>query len=198
MGKLGFKQRNYSRFLVVIALGIAATATTARAELTAASGTAYDSLCLQRGVPLPPNFGGSIPSTYVGANNGWTYNGQLALADGNGVSEEQSFNGFNTVDIFYSVSTSPSGICMAAPRNNNGGPGTDFFGVICQGTNGKVCFWDQAPSCTTSGTPAPCFGWSIGHMPGVVIPPTKVVIASSTQSTPDFIGGALLPTGPQG
>jgi hypothetical protein len=95
----------------------------------------------------------------------------------------------NRFSIYFSVSSSPEGLCVAAPRE--GGKGTDFFGVICQGINGKTCFWDQAADCAN----LPCFQWNSG---GLVVPASPLIISSTTQASTDWIGGLALAGGGNG
>jgi hypothetical protein len=133
-----------------MALVALAGASGARAELTDTSGAAYAALCERRGVPLPPAFGGAADPSCVSAGCAtglWHESGRLAKADGARNGEAQSFNSPDSSDIFYYVSRSKRnpGLCVANARRKNGF--TDFFGVICQGTNGRVCFWDQGASC---------------------------------------------------
>jgi hypothetical protein len=150
------------------ALALTAAAHTARADVTNLSGalvgsTNYTKECFNKGVPLPPVFGKKY--------NVWTYSGKLVNPDGNGGSESQSFISSQPTDIYFYVSdgtgpgvsgdvigqmgmtgmTQKQGVCMAAIRK---APGTqtcggtpnqlyaDFFGVICQGTNGASCMWN--------------------------------------------------------
>jgi hypothetical protein len=177
----------------------------ARAELTAASGSDYAALCENRGVPLPPDFGGAPDPRCAGAacaTGQWHRSGQLSRADGNASrapsGEAQSFNSPDLSEIFYYVSTSERapGLCVANARRKNGT--TDFFGVICQGTNGKVCFWDQGGSCKSS---PGCFPFT-DHL---VLPLRRgaVTIASAVPgraptSGPHWVGGAGLPSGAAG
>jgi hypothetical protein len=147
----------------------------ARAELTNKGGAAYAAQCQSEGVPLPPRWGSSS----------WIYNGALA--------PNQSFN--DPADfslIYYYVSTTyPQGICLANPRpfydESNGAAGnlTNLFGVICQGSNGKVCFWD---------TPGQ-IGWDSRN--GQTIYSQTGVITSTDPAQipkpPLWVGGADIP-----
>jgi hypothetical protein len=155
-------------------VGTILTGGTARAELTNLTGAAYASLCQSRGVPLPPPWGSSK----------WKYNGRFAM----------SFNiNDNWSYIYYWLdqsSTSP-GMCVANPR-----PGIDFtmtpwgtenstsvFGVICQGTNGKACFWD-----ITADMP-----WNPSNGQTIYSPtPTGPIVPDSSGKTPLWVGGAAL------
>jgi hypothetical protein len=127
----------------------------------------------------------------------WHRSGQLSKADGNASAapsgEAQSFNSSDLSELFYYVSTSrrAPGLCVANARRRSGY--TDFFGVICQGTNGKVCFWDQGRSCKD--LPG-CFPFT-DHL---VLPLSggAVTIASATAGRaptagPRWVGGAGLP-----
>jgi hypothetical protein len=151
------------------------TATNASAELTEKQGSGYATLCKSRGVPLPPPFGGSP--------NKWTKSGQLA---GDPIANEdipnQSFNDGHPVDIYYYQQTSsPQGLCMAAakPDSSHNSIGTIFFGIICQGTNGKVCFWDQAAD----------FSWN--PTTNSLNVPTSAVTVTSTVTTDIPVSPAL-------
>jgi hypothetical protein len=170
--------RNVQKRLIGFSLAVVAwslvTATTASAELTDQAGAGYASICDQRSVPLPPPFGGSTMK--------WIKSGQLK---GNPNGEPQSFNANAPVDIYYyQQTTAPTGLCMAAAKASSpvGAIDTDFFGVICQGTNGKTCFWDQASSFTWNPTTN-----------SLVLPTTPIVITSKTASQipnpPAWLGG---------
>ncbi|HEX4405096.1 MAG TPA: hypothetical protein VH560_09730 [Polyangia bacterium] len=177
----------------------------ARAELTESAGSDYAALCEKRGVPSPPVFGGAPDPRCAGAGcvtGQWHRSGQLSQADGNASrvpdGEAQSFNSPDLSEIFYYVSTAEHapGLCVANARRKNGA--TDFFGVICQGTNGKVCFWDQGDSC--KGPPG-CFPFT-DHL---VLPLRGgAVTIASTQpgraqtSGPRWVGGAGLRNGVSG
>jgi hypothetical protein len=105
--------------------------------------------------------------------------------------EAQSFNSPDLSELFFSVSTSARapGLCVANARRRQGH--TDFFGVICQGTNGKVCYWDQSGACKEG---PGCFPFG-DHL---VLPFAggAVTIASSAgrapASGPRWVGGAGL------
>jgi hypothetical protein len=169
------------RQVAALVLGVAAVglAPAARAELTVKSGAEYAALCSGRGVPLPPAFGGGT--------NAWTYFSTVPVGE--------SFNNGSPVDIYYwKQTTGNTGLCVAATRpvdNGTQSTTTDFFGVICQSTSGRVCFWDQA-----SGTP---FTWNraTGHLtvpnPAIVITSTNA--AQIPTSGPRWVGGQDLTTG---
>jgi hypothetical protein len=189
-----------TRFAFVAVLALLALGSVARAELTDATGSDYAALCETRGVPLPPDFGGPPDRRCAGAGcatGSWHRSGQLARSDGNARraphGEAQSFNSGDLSELFYYVSTSARtpGLCVANARRKAGY--TDFFGVICQGTNGKVCFWDQAGPCKN--LPG-CFPFT-DHLV-LPLPRGAVTIASPTPgrtptSGPRWVGGAGLP-----
>jgi hypothetical protein len=181
-------------------LSLLAARGAAHAELTDAAGSDYAAICDRRGVPLPPDFGGPPDLGCAGAGcvtGLWHRSGQLAKADGNAGrapgGEAQSFNSSDLSELFFYVSTSARapGLCIANARRKNGY--TDFFGVICQGTNGKVCFWDQGGSCKN--LPG-CFQFT-DHLV-LPLPRGAVAIASpipvrAPVSGPRWVGGAGLP-----
>jgi hypothetical protein len=127
-------------FVVWVTLSFAA-ASTARATPTLNAGETYDNQCFLAGVPMPPNW----------ATTSWQYNGTLPVG--------QSFeNPTNAHYIFYFQSSgtsppfdgetgpNPPGLCVAFPQlfgtsTNNSPQALDSLFVLCQGTNGKACFW---------------------------------------------------------
>jgi hypothetical protein len=129
------KRRQVVLTLVTIAL-LLATPTSAWATPTIEGGVNYDLQCFAAGVPMPPDF---LPK--VGTNY-WNYNGTITSA--------QSFTGSlsGTRYIYYYISpggqapfdgqggTQPPGLCMA---NSDGG--SNEINILCQGSNGKTCFW---------------------------------------------------------
>jgi hypothetical protein len=151
-------------------------------------------------VPLPPDFGGAPdPScARAGCATGlWRESGQLSKADGNAArlqnGEPQSFNAPDSSDIFYYVdeSSRTPGLCVANARRRNGY--TDFFGVICQGTNGKVCFWDQAGVCKN--LPG-CFRYTdrlVVPFPQGAVTITSIAPGAIPAQGPRWVGGAGLP-----
>jgi hypothetical protein len=177
----------------------------ARAELTESSSSDYAALCEKRGVPLPPDFGGAPDPRCAGAGcvtGQWRRSGQLSRADGNASvardGEAQSFNSPDLSELFYYVSRSERapGICVANARRKNGT--TDFFGVICQGTNGKVCFWDQGGSCKK---PPGCFPFTdhlVLPLRGGAVTIASAIPGRAPTSGPRWVGGAGLPSGVAG
>ena len=166
-----------SSAVAIASLAALLAAKTARAELTNNSGADYAVQCQSEGVPLPPNWGSSA----------WIYNGAL--------SPNQSFN--DSADwslIYYYVSTSfPQGICLANPRppyepgGGTEGNHTNLFGVICQGSNGKVCFWDA---------PGP-IGWDPRNG-STIYSQTGVITSTSASGIPTpplWLGGAAIDGG---
>lgn len=144
-----------------VALTLLATAGAARAEITATSGTAYAALCKSRGVPLPPSWGGSSMS-WIRSPNPSVPSGSINGNFGDG------FTGLRA-DVWYYQSTSATepGLCLLAAHYD-----PYFFDVICQGTNGKACFWEGIQF------PTP--------------PAAPVVIASPAQATSFVKGGVEL------
>jgi hypothetical protein len=95
------------------------------AELNAVSngGTAYRDQCVTNQVPMPVPW--STANLGTGPNK-WNQMG--------GYSDGYTANPFAT--IYMMESSTPPGIC-AANVNQEG-----LFSVICQGANGKACFWE--------------------------------------------------------
>ncbi len=134
MWQLGF-------VLVTIAVSLAIP-NLAWATPTSAGGVAYDTLCYDSGVPMPPDF---LPK---GATNYWTLN-KLPMGDGS-ISSTQSFTGEQRY-IYYYVSPgnqvpfdgkpgiNPPGLCMVNAGTTT--LGIAEINVLCQGSNGKTCFW---------------------------------------------------------
>ncbi len=88
-------------------------------------GARYWEQCAANGVPFPPPWG------RVGDGNGqWKARGTFG----------DSYITSLPVDVYTSTSTSPPGVCAVASRAD----GT--FDVLCQGTNGRACFWEAEPS----------------------------------------------------
>jgi hypothetical protein len=113
----------------------------------------YDNHCRSSNVPLPPPWGDTYPNPNPWIFNGWletdtAHNGLLAQSQ---AYLSSGFRGF----IYYYPSTSPAGLCMMVVRETVGPGGVNLGGmvgndaavvnmpVICQGTNGKACFWDS-------------------------------------------------------
>jgi hypothetical protein len=101
--------------------------------VTDVSGEAYRKLCLDNGVPLPPDFGPASP---------WVDRGTISPLDL-----------FIVRDLSAKVltyeSVNPPGLCIALPRFNSDNT-VVADGIICQGQAGsdpskspKVCFWDN-------------------------------------------------------
>lgn len=121
----------------------------------AGSGTTYSNQCkIDWQVPAPPDF----HTGTLGGNPGqWTFQGTF--------NDSFVFNG-NPADVYTSrsVSPNPPGMCVIAAHYDN------TFDVICQGTNGKACFWEDP-----------------NRPPGVTSTPVKIVGSGST-----FQGGTAL------
>ncbi len=148
--------------MVVVAATIAATRQL-HAEQVSLSGAAYAAECLAKGVPLPPKWGGSP--------NLWTARGHLSdpfERDPNDTSDKSLEGDISS----YQATTAPTGLCVI--NAHNGG----LFSVICQGTNGKACFWE-------------------GPNQSRVPPTTAVVLADPSPSVPQtFVkSGTELPGG---
>jgi hypothetical protein len=92
-----------------------------------AGGQRYWEQCQANDVPFPPPWG---PSTFGESAGRWKARGTMG----------DSYITTLPVDIYTMTSTSPPGVCAIAIRAD----GT--FDVICQGTNGKACFWEADPS----------------------------------------------------
>ena len=113
----------------------AVTSSVAEAITTTTKGTAYAQKCSDNGVPLPPAWG----TTTIGApgsNKAWIDNG--VYRDG--------FFGLNG-HIYYSQSSTPAGICVLNAHFEN------LFDVICEGKNGKACFWEGSRDYNPPATP---------------------------------------------
>ncbi len=107
------------------------------------TGQAYDNNCVNNGVPLPPPWGDTYPNA-----NPWVFNGYLETdtSHGGSLSYDQAYlSPFDRGFVYYYVqTTAPQGVCMVVPRVTPGSSGfTNNFPVICQGINGKACFWDS-------------------------------------------------------
>jgi hypothetical protein len=130
----------------------------ARAETTTVGGTAYAAQCKAKGVPLPPNWGGNML---------WKLNNVAGVGTSNRGKWRDGFTGLTgAVYGYQSTSATEPGVCVLAAHDE------ELFDVICQGTNGKACFWEgiQRPD-----------------------PPAQpVVLASTTQSTTFVKGGTDL------
>jgi hypothetical protein len=122
--------------LQLATIGIATIAVSggARAETITVKGKDYASYCLNTAhVPLPPK--------WLASN--WTDNGNFPGGNGD------SYTGQTGGHIYYSVQTTGSspGVCVVLPHS--GGP----FDIICQGTNGKACFWESKGTLPPSAPP---------------------------------------------
>jgi len=150
----------WAAILVVVASGRAALA-----EVTATSGASYASLCQSRGVPLPPRWGETDPN-----RPRWTFRDTLP---GTSVFIVRNVD----AKVYYYANA--QGVCMALPRYNPGNSTALFFGVICQGTTGKVCFWDPDES-----------------KPAIPVNPTSPMVITSTNAgdltNARWLGGAAL------
>jgi hypothetical protein len=98
-----------------------------RALDSAGGGLSYASQCRANDVPLPRPWGRTTLGDGV---DQWKARGTL----------DDSYIGPLPVDVYTLTSTSPPGVCAIALRAD----GT--FDVLCQGTNGKACFWEADPN----------------------------------------------------
>jgi hypothetical protein len=119
-------------FYVIAVLFSSASWQSALAEVTSLSGAEYASLCQTQGVPLPPRWG-----EMDSGRPRWKLKGTVSGKD------VFIVKGIEAKVYYYATS---QGVCMALPRYNPGTTSVDLFGVICQGTSGKVCFWDRDES----------------------------------------------------
>lgn len=107
--------------------GAAAADLATRAIESTGAGLQYWNQCQANGVPFPRPWGRST----VGDGTGqWRARGTFG----------DSYITPLPVDIYTMTSTSPPGVCAIAIRAD----GT--FDVLCQGTNGKACFWEAEPN----------------------------------------------------
>jgi hypothetical protein len=90
-------------------------------------GLQYWRQCQANDVPFPRPWGRSTIGDGIGR---WKAQGTL----------DDSYITRLPVDVYMMASTSPPGVCAIAIRAD----GT--FDVICQGTNGKACFWEADPN----------------------------------------------------
>jgi hypothetical protein len=89
-------------------------------------GARYSAQCQANDVPLPPPWGRATVGDGAGQ---WKARGTM----------DDSYITSLPVDVYTQTSTRPPGVCAIAIRAD----GT--FDVLCQGTNGKACFWEAAP-----------------------------------------------------
>jgi hypothetical protein len=109
---------------------------------TTHGGENYDQVCFDNGVPMPPDF---FPP---GGPSLWHFNGSL--------SDRQSFTGANRFIYFFEsngsdptpdspfngvTSPNPPGLCTVNLAENAGDTSPSEINVLCQGVNGKTCFW---------------------------------------------------------
>jgi hypothetical protein len=131
--------------IAVVAFALSSEVGTAYATPTSHGGVAYDQECFDDGVPMPPDF---FPRN--GASL-WTYNGMLT--------DSQSFTGAQRYIYFFESmgdtftpdspfngvnSLNPQGICAANVGTLNSpvvGLVVAEINILCQGANGKTCFW---------------------------------------------------------
>jgi hypothetical protein len=117
----------YSLRLALALVAICVSAPRAGATAITTAGAAYAQDCANAGVPLPPTW--SSNGLYWQRNNRPTNNFQ-----GN------SFEAIDGGYSWYAVSYNPPGMCVILAHVSGGT--TANFDVICQGSNGKACFWE--------------------------------------------------------
>ena len=131
--------------LGLVALALSYEVGVAHATPTSNGGVFYDQECFDAGVPMPPDF---FPPTGTSL---WTYNGVLT--------DQQSFTGAQRYIYFFESSgktntpdspidgtdsVNPQGICSAnvgTTLSATVGLIVSEINVLCQGANGKTCFW---------------------------------------------------------
>jgi hypothetical protein len=103
------------------------------ALITTRSGSDYANQCAAAGVPLPPPWGAYM-NGLEGTGHSWQYRNPKSVTD--------SYTGFEAADVYYYVATTaPTGVCVIAAHTGPTGAGA--FDMICQGSNGKACFWED-------------------------------------------------------
>jgi hypothetical protein len=100
--------------------------TTSSAIATATSGAEYATVCKNNQVPLPPWWG----VRNIGVAGGWTSRGHFS----------NGYTGFSG-NVYTATSSTPPGLCALVAHDLAGGD-TGLFDVLCQGSNGKACFWE--------------------------------------------------------
>lgn len=106
-----------------------------RADSTTNSGQAYIEECAAAGVPVPPDWGDT-----AWKGNGWLDPDKNLLVL---YIESLGSSTAPNAKVFYYESSNPKGVCIALPRTFDNG-GVQTLGIICQGDNGKACFWDNS------------------------------------------------------
>jgi hypothetical protein len=94
---------------------------------------AYDTECSNANVPLPPKWGTSTLGD--GLNGTWKDNGTYPHLE--------AFFGIEGGHVYYSRVTTGTkqGICVLNTHETDGCAG-GLVDLICQGVNGKACFWE--------------------------------------------------------
>lgn len=122
---------------------------------------AYLTSCWDNFVPKPPDWG----KDNVGPAKNWFYRGSLPI--------EEGFLNFSAIEVYMSSAPAKDGslgVCVIGAHNENGNLGS--FDVICQGANGKACFWEGQQSASLE-APTPLTvsvlgaGWTTGGTPVV-------------------------------
>jgi hypothetical protein len=110
------------------------------AQTIISTGTAaYDTECENNLVPLPPPWG--TKSLGDGTSGSWKSTGPY----------NDTYLDFDGGAIYYAKMTAPAGICVINAHTSSGSCGS--FDLICQGANGKACFWEGNQSPTPPTTP---------------------------------------------
>jgi hypothetical protein len=108
---------------------------TAAQTITSTGTLNYDNECYNNSVPLPPRWG---VSTFGNGTDGMTWKDNGTYGD--------TFFNIDGGHIYYAKST--QGICVINAHSTSGCGGGGTFDLICQGLNGKACFWEgmQSPN----------------------------------------------------
>jgi F5/8 type C domain-containing protein len=108
------------------------------------TGGLYVEDCNALGVPTPPSWGTASIGA-AGSGKPWIQTGSYTDT----YTDDTEFNG----TTYYSVSSAPQGLCVLNAHVIGESNGTGAFDVICQGNNGRTCFWEGYESPTPPSTP---------------------------------------------
>lgn len=113
----------------------------------------YSAQCKAAGVPVPPDWDANLGSALNSVSpNGWKNQGVLNTSY---LTQPGQFPHRRTIVFSYASTTTPKGLCIALPiqQDTVGTPDViDALGIICQGlsttgdptkSNSKACFWDN-------------------------------------------------------
>lgn len=89
----------------------------------------YIATCEAAGVPIPPDWG----------DPKWVAKGKLP--------KDRTFALGVEFEAQLFIFTNDKGKCAALPRGQKAGY-VEALGIVCQGTNGKACFWDNVDALT--------------------------------------------------